>query len=488
MADKPFTSTAEELAQRRKGKQRLEYDPDLALSNPSSTHTTLPPPAQQPSYPVLMSPREIGSTNQQGNPDSYHDHLQTHPKRARIHLPSSTSNLPTDGPVDVQMKDLDDLTTDHRSEPQSNRPAPTILFLPLDDESTQAELAPPLPFEPLKKIYHTPEIVFFIMRYLRYEDVITLYAMSKDFRAIANSSFTGLIQMIARWKAPESAQIFSWVFFSPLCIRDPGFRPHPRVPNECRLVPSFRWLQFIYYREKIVQEIMSRMNDAGVRIPKVASKTVKKIWLLMDIPDNSRRIASIQSRWTDQDLLFAQMFFIKLDMRFCDPVTGKGQNKIRKMMMAQKTMTVLNDVLARRALQNEMDAIRMYVRWKWVPEPQHWQYPIFGIPPGEVGQLQYEGWGTGYPTKLVPIESLVIKEACKRNLGFQNNLIDMMQWGYVDPNTGDNIDRPRVPMRLWRLEDEYSSDEEGDDGLEPWLLFDHEPIGEERQEIIINQI
>ncbi len=153
------------------------------------------------------------------------------------------------------------------------------------------------------------------------------------------------------------------------------------------------------------------------------------------------------------------------------------------MLLAQKSITAINDALARRTLLTQFECALMYVRWKWIPEPGHRQYPIFGIPPEEVGKLQYEGYGSGYPRKLIPIESLVIREACRRELGLENDLVDMMQWGYVDPHTGDNIPRPNVPKRAWRLEDEYSSDEEGDDdddGPENYLIVEHEEVGEQR--------
>jgi hypothetical protein len=487
--DKSSRKTAQDGSGRKKGKQREEADPGTGPSNSSKTPSLPPQPSQQSPFPVILPPGDDRFDILRYNPANYRKSGPSHTRHDPFE-PRSLSNTPTNGTFDTPMRDAENLPDDSEDPPlpPQDPPAPIIVILPAEESSNLHPPGPPKPFEPLKFLSNTPEIVFLITRFLRLDDVVSLYAMSKDFRQMADSRFTGLMQVMARWKAPESAMIFSWAFFKPLCMKDPGFRPHPRIQNECRLVPSFRWLRFVYYREKIVQEIMSRMNDEGVRIPKAGSRMVKKIWLLMDIPDNARRIALMQSRWTDQDLLFAQMFFIKLDMRFCDPVDGKGQNKVRKMMMAQKSMTVLNDVLARRALLTQLDCVKMYVRWKWVPEPAHRQYPIFGIPADEVGTLQYEGWGTRRPRKLIPIESLVVKEACRRELGLENDLVDILQWGYVNPNTGDDYVRQKVPKRPWRLEDEYSDDEEEDNNFEKYLLVEHKPCGPQREYLTVDQI
>jgi hypothetical protein len=89
---------------------------------------------------------------------------------------------------------------------------------------------------------------------------------------------------------------------------------------------------------------------------------------------------------------------------------------------------------------------------------------------------------------LIPIESLVVKEACRRELGLENDLVDILQWGYVNPNTGDDYVRQKVPKRPWRLEDEYSDDEEEDNNFEKYLLVEHKPCGPQREYLTVDQI
>ena len=66
--------------------------------------------------------------------------------------------------------------------------------------------------------------------------------------------------------------------------------PQKAAKNVKRLVPSFKYLQMIMYREKAVQEILAIMAEDGVPCPKACREAIMKLWFLMEIPWNVQRV------------------------------------------------------------------------------------------------------------------------------------------------------------------------------------------------------
>lgn len=285
------------------------------------------------------------------------------------------------------------------------------------------------------------ELAFILAKHLRVRDLISLYAISRDFHKLMNTRFTAMILSQATEKAPESARVFPFRCYHSLCIEDPAQNPHPDLARassgENRHVPSFRWLLMVCWRETVVSDIMRMMEEEGVGMPKECTLTIKKLWFLMDVPDNVRRIGIIQNErlWTYLDLLFATLFFVKLDMRFTDPLSGGGRDGMRRLILAQPSFMLLWKLLRRTALQTHFDTLKAYIRWKYRPMPHEANIHIFGVPPEEVGSLQFEGYGkTGSRVRLQRTDELILKESIRRKLNMQERYIDMFLWGYVNPN------------------------------------------------------
>ncbi|KAI9880931.1 MAG: hypothetical protein M1830_009999 [Pleopsidium flavum] len=330
---------------------------------------------------------------------------------------------------------------------------------------------------------HYPELVFELAKYLSPGDLMSLYAISKDFHFIVNGHYTTIVLSQAFSKAPESSGIFLYKCYKNLCITDPAARENAEVPDKFRCVPSFRWLRFICYREKIVDDILTCLASEGHRLPKRASSVLKKIWFTMDLADNARRIGLIHNKefWTNRDLFVATMFFIKLDMCFTDPVDGNGQMSLRKLLLGQRSLSTLLAALQRTEMLNELGLLQMYVRWKYKPAPAHRAMSIVGVPPAEIGKGHLEGWGLGNKKLLRPDE-LVMGEGVRRKLDFHKRYMDMMIWGYVDSKTLENI-----PSTKTVLDDETteSSEEDADMGLAGSEgEMDDEPIGQD--EVVIS--
>lgn len=303
-----------------------------------------------------------------------------------------------------------------------------------------------------------PELVFELAKYLTPESLLSLYAISKDFHLIMNGHFTTIILSQAFTRAPESSGIFRYKCYKSLCITDPAARQNPEIPAQLRCVPSFRWLRFVLYREQVVDEILACLAAEGHRLPKRASSVLKKIWFTMDLGDSARRIGLIHNTqfWSDRDLFVATMFFIKLDMRFTDPVDGNGEMSLRKLLLGQRSLSTLLASLKRTEMLNELGLLQTYVRWKYEPAPEHRGMSILGVASDRIGRGHLEGWGLGNQKLLRP-DQLVMGEGIRRQLDFHKRYMDMMIWGYVDSKSLKDIPTTRTV-----LDDETTETSDGD--------------------------
>ncbi len=334
--------------------------------------------------------------------------------------------------------------------------------------------SPPTPeldlreFSVFKALLKHPDLTFEMTKHLDIEDLISLYAISKDFHILANTCFTTMILGQSVGKAAESSRTFIFKCYKDLCTIDPAARPNESVvarPRESgpltnaasvtgltsiadesiRSVPSFRWLRMVLYRESVVGGILGCLAAEGHQLPKRASSVLKKLWFTLDISDNARRIGLMHNKrfWGNKDLFIATMFFLKLDMRLTDPMTGNGETGLRKLLLAQRSLTTLLHALQRRTLTSQLELLRLIIQHHYRPPRSLNGQSVCGIPAGEIGKLQYEGWGVGKPSLFIPVEQLVMREAVRRGLGLERYFMDMMLHGYIDKNTWEDVWTPK---------------------------------------------
>ncbi|KAK4697004.1 hypothetical protein P7C71_g1011, partial [Lecanoromycetidae sp. Uapishka_2] len=316
-------------------------------------------------------------------------------------------------------------------------------------------------FSVFNKLLNYAELTLEVAKNLDIEDLVSIYAISKDFHMLVNQRFTAMILAQSTTKAPESSKTFIWRCYKSLCMRDPARRINEVHPSDLRFIPSFRWLKMILFREAIVNDILRSLAYEGHRLPRRASLVIKKLWFTIDISDNNRRIGLLHNAnfWTSKDLFIATMFFLKLDMRLTHPTSGNGETGLRKMLLAQRSFSTLAKVLRREEMKTQLDMLRMVVRYNYQPR-RHRDMSILGVPPHEVGKLQFEGWGMG-TKKFIPIDRLVMLEGLRRKLNLQNLYVDMMLYGYVNKRTWEDIKRPVPPP-------EPKVEETEDEGEEDW--------------------
>ncbi len=291
-------------------------------------------------------------------------------------------------------------------------------------------------FSIFKALHAHPELVFELARHLDVDDLISLYAISVDFHQLVDARFTTMIRNQAEGRALESARIFVFRCYKHLCIRDPASRPLARIPHQARFVPSFRWLRMIVYREHVVDEITACLAAEGLFLPPQASVAIKKLWFTLDISDTVRRMGLVHNKrfWTDDDLLIATMFFIKLDMRLTNPRTGNGELGLRHMLLAQPSLSTLLRVLQRQAIRYPLDMVRMFVRWGYRPRPRFAHLGIMDVSAHDVGSLRFERRGA-VPRTLAAVDTLIARETVLRQMNVEAHLIDMIIYGFIDKRT-----------------------------------------------------
>lgn len=317
---------------------------------------------------------------------------------------------------------------------------------------------------------HT-ELAVELGKHLRPEDIVTLYSTSQVFHHALNGHLLSSIRMWISHRAPEAGQIFKFKLYRRYLVPDPAgrtwqeqyegtrvARQNPQLMREIRTVPGLRYLQLVLGRDRCCRQIIAIMARNGFLMPKTMLNTLLRLWLLMDIPTSGQRQALMRNQelWTDNDLYNAQLFFMKLSMHFNDPIYGPSTNEVLHLMMGQKGLYPLWQLLLRKRFTTLPDILELQVRYDFELPADMWGdqeegKTLHGVPISEVGIGHFEGWGLGDRHLLRPDE-LIPLEAVARGLELDKHLMYMMMWGYIDFETGENV----VPSE----EDIYISDEE----------------------------
>jgi hypothetical protein len=314
------------------------------------------------------------------------------------------------------------------------------------------------------------EIAVELGKHLRPDDILNLFIACRSF----NETITGyMMSSVRSWiahRCPEAGWIYPFQLYKDELNLDPAGRTWAdhyigrNIPlsedkaKQTRSIPGLRYLKLVLTRDRCCREIIAIMARSGHLMPKTAYMALLRLWLLMDFSTTSQRQALLRNEevWGEADLYNAQMFFIKLGLHFNDPVFGPCSYELLHLMLGQKGLYPLWQLLMRKRFTTLPEIVDLKVRYDYVCRPQHWRFlhgvnAIHGVPLCEVGRAHVEGWGKGClhlmrPDELVPIE------AVKRGLHLDDHIRNMVLWGYFDWETGENI----VPTE----DDMYISDED----------------------------
>ncbi|KAL8858596.1 MAG: hypothetical protein Q9178_004890 [Gyalolechia marmorata] len=312
------------------------------------------------------------------------------------------------------------------------------------------------------RLLNYPELIFEMASHLDVDDLLILYSISRHFHTLANSRFTTMMVSQATRKAPESSSIFPFRCYRSLCLRDPAMRRNDtKTDFQIRHIPGFQWLKMVLFREDVVNNIVSCLEKECLMLPAATTLTIKKIWFFMDLSTNKLRDGLVRNPdyWPEQDLYLAHLFITKLDMLFTNPLTGNADLGLRKMLLAQRSLSTLSLTLQRKTLRNSYEMLKMLIAYNYTRSAQQRQLnePIFGVPPNKVGMLQWEGWGRNVGTRFHQIDEVLVWECVRRGLDLPAHLLDMVLYGFVDKRTGLDV-WTREQKRRWeeRLEMEWS--------------------------------
>ncbi|KAF1847869.1 uncharacterized protein K460DRAFT_277332 [Cucurbitaria berberidis CBS 394.84] len=317
---------------------------------------------------------------------------------------------------------------------------------------TPAATSPALkqPFNIYKALLRHPNLFFQFALRLPYPAIIDLYAIDKEFHYRLNKYSVSLIHDYARYHAPLAGYIFSWILYPNLCISDPMLRPMDGREWLARDVPGFRWIGMVLWRERVVKSILTRLAIEGHRVPEGTIGALMKFWCLMEMNTTALRQAFLQDGdiWTNADIINLQLFLVKLDMRFANPILGNGICELSHMLLTQKSLSTLWKILCGK-LEFDYDettemVVRTYLTEDLDIDDQPWldDEVDTGVPEEEWGILCREGWQMN-GRRMEPAVDMVISEGIRRGLNVHQHYLDFVLYGYVDPCTGRNLPAPR---------------------------------------------
>lgn len=345
-------------------------------------------------------------------------------------------------------------------------PEPAPIFQPLDPN-----------FRLIESICSDFWLMIEITKHLSVKEIVKVYSVSRTFHDAVNSRFQSTIAAWAQYMSPAGWEVFLWKLYGKYCILDPAGKPwaiagpvaFPRpawagpprplaMQTDVRHVPGFKYLAMLEQRERRTRDILACLARSGHRLPKTMHITLKKIWMLMDMPTCNMRRSFIHhpDMWTDRDLYNAQMFFVKLSMRFNEPVFGPDSTALADTFLgAREGLTPLWKLLRRKAYLQPDEVLERSIRYHLAEDlVDHYGLigePYFGVEPWDLGREHLEGWGAGNIHLRRPDE-LVMEECVRREIDLKPHLIFMVFWGHVSWERRMNL----VPT-----EDEmYMSDDE----------------------------
>ncbi|KAF2721099.1 hypothetical protein K431DRAFT_224870, partial [Polychaeton citri CBS 116435] len=368
---------------------------------------------------------------------------------------------------------------------------------------SQEQPKPRPKFSIINALFLHHDLLLHVASYMTIPTLIRLYSISKPFHFLFNSHYTTYIRATMSNLAPGSHKIFHWKMYRSLCIKDPTGRQDEvyrqyvlksdnlahirqwRVNRDhIRDVPSLKWLQMVVWRHGVCKDILIQLATKGLRCPKGTLETLKRMWLVMDLPNNYLRIQAMRHEafFSSNSLDLLTHFLIKIDMHFTNPLgrvfkqlpasqdpdanhmmRGAWSHgafvgcEFRKLILSEQGLAALWRVLHdwswdaqhHQIAFSRMDVLRLWIRHKYqipddIPTKEVGQ-PIMGIPSHEVGTGSLErrnvltGCGLAEPLqRLLRPDELVIREAIRRQLSLQHQWVRMMSWGFCD-DLGRNL-------------------------------------------------
>lgn len=266
-------------------------------------------------------------------------------------------------------------------------------------------------FEFASSLASDPRLEIRVLQFLSIKDIYKMCAVSRRFDQFAKDNSNLIASAMSKKVHPYTYKIFEHACYKRCHVLD-------RSPQGISPKPTLIWLNLLCSRANIVQEITYLFSKRGFQLIPRCEIVLSKIWFLMDIPDNTRRIWTITNRnlWTDSDIFHGIFLLAQIESCFTGHGTGASPQGLRRLLMAQKNLTMLRDALKSTDLVSHYQVMKSFIRWKYKVRPHERFMNLFGVPYGEVGSLQYEYYHNVNSTKLQRPDELILRECTARQL------------------------------------------------------------------------
>ena len=291
-----------------------------------------------------------------------------------------------------------------------------------------------------------PQLALMVIDLLGVDDFINTATASKRFYLFVRGNPHTTITRVAFNHFPENARLYPYPCYRKytLDVRRAGPSSNQEQRNNTsdaiNKQPFLRWLKMLRFRENLIKELMDLFDKGGYTLTSRCSTVLKKIWFLMDIPDNRRRLSTVQNKllWSDTELFHAVFILAQIESRFTGHKVGTPRQSLRRVVMAQKTPILLRNALKGTALRTPFEVLKEFMRWRYRPLPYEADMNLFGVPPGEVGRLQYEYYGAmGSRVRMYRPDELLLKECSRRQL----DILHMYATAYLQGETDPSLPR-----------------------------------------------
>lgn len=258
-----------------------------------------------------------------------------------------------------------------------------------------------------------------ITDYLSPNDFVNTCMASRRFNEFVKANNVFITDPMSNRTFPYCRKIFNYVCYRKLHVYVPN--PTPNLTNGLPIhrIPTLKWFRMLEFRTAVIDELMLLFNQYGYALTSKCQKVLFKIWFLMDIPDNHRRLKTIQSGrlWSNLDIFHGIFVLAQIESFFSLNKVGASSQEFRRLAMAQKSPILLRDAMKGTALNSHFEVVKEFIHWCYNPPPSEDGTYLFGNSPDQVGKLQYEYHGhNGNTTRLQRPDELIIRECADRKL------------------------------------------------------------------------
>ncbi|KAF2403153.1 hypothetical protein EJ06DRAFT_321579 [Trichodelitschia bisporula] len=202
----------------------------------------------------------------------------------------------------------------------------------IDNPIAVAHWTPKPKFAFIDALCQQVDVFYRVCEAVDLEDLISLYAISKPFHFTVNRDLQSVIKNWTEYHIPGAWSALPFAAFAYVQQKDPmqrkgDIRTKAAYPD-VRQIPSLRYLRLAHHHYHTCAAIIRGLESRGHTLPPHMIPVLLRIWVIMALPYNIPRIKLIQntSHFPSAALVRATLFFVKLGMRFTDPIEGRGED------------------------------------------------------------------------------------------------------------------------------------------------------------------